>query len=264
MLGLEIGQFEFESMLEHLYYWSPGKLPPTIANLTHLVMVDISFNNITDIIQATEDFDIKYCIGTGAYGSVYRAQLPSGKIVALKKLHQLESQEPSFDRSFRNEVKMLTDIRHRNIVKLHGYCLHNRCMFLAYEYMDRGSLLWVLSNDDEGQELNWRKRFLSGGLETMMGKHPGEFISSSRNSGAPSMLLKGVLDSRLHLPFNARDAKDLVFGGTLALSCLCTYPISRPSMKNVANEFLASKPPLLLPFNDISIQQLINKESIYL
>ena len=26
-----------------------------------------------DIIQATEDFDIKYCIGTGGYGSVYRA-----------------------------------------------------------------------------------------------------------------------------------------------------------------------------------------------
>ncbi|KAK8524788.1 hypothetical protein V6N12_029643 [Hibiscus sabdariffa] len=37
-----------------------------------------------DIIEATEDFDIRYCIGTGGYGSVYRAQLPTGKIVALK------------------------------------------------------------------------------------------------------------------------------------------------------------------------------------
>ncbi|RDX79140.1 MDIS1-interacting receptor like kinase 2, partial [Mucuna pruriens] len=78
-----------------------------------------------DIIEATEDFDIKYCIGTGGYGSVYTAQLPSGNIVALKKLHRMESQNPSFDKSFRNEVKMLTEIRHRNIVKLHGYCLHN-------------------------------------------------------------------------------------------------------------------------------------------
>jgi serine/threonine protein kinase len=111
-----------------------------------------------DIIEATEDFHIKYCIGTGAYGSVYRAQLPSGKIVALKKLHQMESQNPSFDKSFRNEAKMLTEIRHRNIVKLHGFCFHNRSMFLVYQYMERGSLFCVLSNNEEAKELNWSKR----------------------------------------------------------------------------------------------------------
>ncbi|XP_057741200.1 MDIS1-interacting receptor like kinase 2-like isoform X3 [Arachis stenosperma] len=97
-------------------------------------------------------------IGTGAYGSVYKAQLPSGKIVALKKLHQRESQNPSFDKSFRNEIKMLSQIRHRNIVKLHGFCLHNRCMFLVYEYMERGSLFYALSmDDDEAKELSWSK-----------------------------------------------------------------------------------------------------------
>jgi len=111
-----------------------------------------------DIIEATEDFDLKYCIGTGAYGSVYRAQLPSGNIVALKKLHRVESQNPSFDKSFRNEVKMLTKIRHKNIVKLHGFCLHNRCMFLVYEYMERGSLFYILNNEVEAKELNWSKR----------------------------------------------------------------------------------------------------------
>jgi len=111
-----------------------------------------------DIIEATEDFDLKYCIGTGGYGSVYRAQFPSGNVVALKKLHRMESQNPSFDRSFRNEVKMLTEIRHRNIVKLHGFCLHNQCMFLIYQYMKRGSLFYILNNDVEAQELNWSKR----------------------------------------------------------------------------------------------------------
>ena len=111
-----------------------------------------------DIIEATENFDIKYCIGTGAYGSVYRAQLPNGKIVALKKLHKRESENPTFDNSFRNEVKMLTEIRHRNIVKLHGFCLHNRIMFLVYQYMERGSLFCVLRNDAEAEELTWSKR----------------------------------------------------------------------------------------------------------
>ncbi|OMP09924.1 hypothetical protein COLO4_05002 [Corchorus olitorius] len=111
-----------------------------------------------NIIAATNDFDISFCIGTGGYGSVYRAELPSGKIVALKKLHRHESEEPAFDKSFRNEIKFLTEIRHRNIVKLHGYCVHNRCMFLIYQYMERGSLLWVLSDDVEAVELDWMKR----------------------------------------------------------------------------------------------------------
>ncbi|KAM3753902.1 hypothetical protein ACB098_03G127200 [Castanea mollissima] len=111
-----------------------------------------------DIIEATEDFDIRYCIGSGGYGSVYKAQLPSGKVVALKKLNCLEAEDPIVDKSFKNEVKMLTEIRHRNIVKLHGYCLHKRCMILIYEYMERGSLFCVLENDVEAVELDWTKR----------------------------------------------------------------------------------------------------------
>ncbi|CDP14155.1 unnamed protein product [Coffea canephora] len=111
-----------------------------------------------DIIKATNDFDVGYCIGTGGYGSVYRAQLPSGKVVALKKLHRLEGENPNFDKSFRNEADMLSKIRHRNIVKLFGFCLHKRCMFLIYEYMDRGSLFCILRDETEAVELDWIKR----------------------------------------------------------------------------------------------------------
>ncbi|KAK3439016.1 hypothetical protein EUGRSUZ_C03669, partial [Eucalyptus grandis] len=113
-----------------------------------------------DIINATEDFDIKYCIGTGGYGSVYRTQLPNGKIVALKKLHHHEAEDPSFDKSFRNEVKHLTEVRHRSIIKLHGFCLHKQCMFLVYEYMERGSLFCALRDDVEAVELDWSKRLI--------------------------------------------------------------------------------------------------------
>ena len=89
-----------------------------------------------DIIQATEDFDIRYCIGTGGNGSVYRAQLPSCKVVALKKLHGWESEDPAYLKIFENEVQILSTIQHYNIVKLHGFCLHNRCKFLVYKYME--------------------------------------------------------------------------------------------------------------------------------
>ncbi|KAJ9683639.1 hypothetical protein PVL29_019281 [Vitis rotundifolia] len=111
-----------------------------------------------DIIQATEDFDIKYYISTGGYGSVYRAQLPSEKEVALKKLHRWEREDPTYLKSFENEVQMLSRIQHRNIVKLHGFCLHNRCIFLVYKYMEKGSLYCMLRDEVEAVELDWTKR----------------------------------------------------------------------------------------------------------
>ena len=111
-----------------------------------------------DIIVATEDFDITYCIGTGAYGSVYKAQLTCGKVVALKKLHGYEAEVPAFDESFKNEVRILSEIKHRNIVKLYGFCLHKRIMFLIYEYMEKGSLFFVLYDNEEAVQFNWRKR----------------------------------------------------------------------------------------------------------
>ena len=151
-----------------------------------------------DIIEATEDFDIRYCIGTGGYGSVYKAQLPNGKVVALKKLHRLEAEDPNFDKSFRNEVKILTEIRHRNIVKLHGYCLHKRCMFLVYEYMERGSLFCVLRNNAEAVELDWMKRVniiksIAHALSYM--HHEGVPVIVHRDISSNNILLNSELEA---------------------------------------------------------------------
>lgn len=276
-----------------------------------------------DIIAATENFDLRYCIGTGGYGSVYRAQLPSGKLVALKKLHHREAEEPAFDKSFKNEVEVLTQIRHRSIVKLYGFCLHQRCMFLVYEYMEKGSLFCALRNDVGAVGLKWMKRahiikdiahalsylhhdcnppivhrdisssnvllnsesksfvadfgvarlldpdssnhtVLAGtygyiapelaytmlvtekcdvysfgvvALETLMGRHPGDILSSS----AQAITLKEVLDPRLSPPTNEIVIQNICIIATLAFSCLHSNPKSRPSMKFVSQEFLSPK-----------------------
>ncbi|CAL9012928.1 unnamed protein product [Prunus brigantina] len=111
-----------------------------------------------EIIRATEDFDSTYCIGKGGHGSVYRVNLSSGDVVAVKKLHLLWDGETEFQKEFLNEVRTLSEIRHRNIVKLYGCCAHKRHSFLVYEYLERGSLATMLSKDEGAKELGWSKR----------------------------------------------------------------------------------------------------------
>ncbi|CAL5413803.1 unnamed protein product [Camellia sinensis] len=112
-----------------------------------------------DIINATEDFNDEYCIGVGGSARVFKAKLLSGQVVAVKKLSTTtETMEIEDRKSFMSEIATLTEIRHRNIVKLYGYCSHERHTFLVCEFMERGSLANVLSSDEEANELDWFKR----------------------------------------------------------------------------------------------------------
>ncbi|KAM7466042.1 hypothetical protein LguiB_013604 [Lonicera macranthoides] len=109
-----------------------------------------------EILKATKDFDVQYCIGEGGFGTVYMAKLQLANVVAVKKLHSVSN---IVDRnSFLNEIKALTEIRHQNIVKLHGFCSHARHSFLVYDYLERGSLAKILSKEEEARKLDWKKR----------------------------------------------------------------------------------------------------------
>ncbi|EEF39415.1 receptor protein kinase, putative [Ricinus communis] len=116
---------------------------------------DLHYENI---VEATEEFDSKYCIGVGGYGIVYKVVLPTGRVVAVKKLHQSQNGEITDMKAFRNEICVLMNIRHRNIVKLFGFCSHPRHSFLVYDFIERGSLRNTLSNEEEAMELDWFKR----------------------------------------------------------------------------------------------------------
>ncbi|XP_026397316.1 MDIS1-interacting receptor like kinase 2-like [Papaver somniferum] len=129
-----------------------------------------------DIIEATEDFDAKYCIGTGGYGSVYKAELSTGQIVAVKKLHSSDEDFELLDlKSFEREVHALTEIRHRNIVKLFGFCsnIERRISFLVYEFVERGSLKNVLRDGERAMGFDWikRVRFIKGTASALAYMH---------------------------------------------------------------------------------------------
>ncbi|CBI36565.3 unnamed protein product, partial [Vitis vinifera] len=111
-----------------------------------------------DIIKVTEEFNSKYCIGGGGYGTVYKAELPTGRVVAVKKLHPQQDGGMADLKAFTAEIRALTEMRHRNIVKLYGFCSHAEHTFLIYEFMEKGSLRHVLSNEEEALELDWSMR----------------------------------------------------------------------------------------------------------
>ena len=78
--------------------------------------------------------------------------------MAVKKLQSLGDGEIAQQKEFFNEIRALTEIRHRNIVKFHGFCSHSQYSFLIYEYLEKGSLDTILRNDGEAKELDWNKR----------------------------------------------------------------------------------------------------------
>jgi Leucine-rich repeat (LRR) protein len=110
------------------------------------------------IIQATNNFNSNNCIGKGGYGIVYRTMLPTGQVVAVKKLHPSRDGELMSFKTFRNEIRMLIDIRHRNIVKLYGFCSLREHSFLVYEFIERGSLKMNLSSEEQAMDLDWNRR----------------------------------------------------------------------------------------------------------
>uniref|UniRef100_A0A453QFP6 non-specific serine/threonine protein kinase n=1 Tax=Aegilops tauschii subsp. strangulata TaxID=200361 RepID=A0A453QFP6_AEGTS len=105
------------------------------------------------IVDATNNFSNAHCIGSGGNGSVYRVQLPTGELFAVKKIHMMEDNE-----QFNREIHALMYIRHRNIAKLFGYCSATQGRFLVYEYMDRGSLSASLEGTETAVEFDWRRR----------------------------------------------------------------------------------------------------------
>ncbi|KAG5514643.1 hypothetical protein RHGRI_035892 [Rhododendron griersonianum] len=113
-----------------------------------------------DIAKATEDFNETYCIGKGGFGTVYKAVLPMGQTVAVKRLNVTDSNDiPLVNRrSFENEIRTLTEVRHRNIIKLYGFCSVKAYLYLVYEYIQRGSLGKVLYSKDAAVELGWGTR----------------------------------------------------------------------------------------------------------
>ncbi|KAL2607627.1 hypothetical protein R1flu_026200 [Riccia fluitans] len=109
-----------------------------------------------DLRLATEGFSLSHEVGRGGHGVVYKAHLPDGTIVAVKRLKEAVGWKRS---SFLEEVNLLTKLKHRNLISLKGCCVRGRECLLVYEYARNGDLAQVLwGTRSKDLLLTWRQR----------------------------------------------------------------------------------------------------------
>ncbi|KAK7264782.1 hypothetical protein RJT34_32392 [Clitoria ternatea] len=92
---------------------------------------------LRDLELATNRFSKDNVIGEGGYGIVYQGQLINGSPVAVKKLLNNLGQA---EKEFRVEVEAIGHVRHKNLVRLLGYCIEGTHRLLVYEYVNNGNL----------------------------------------------------------------------------------------------------------------------------
>lgn len=98
-------------------------------------------------------------IGRGGFGTVYRAVLPKGNTVAVKKL--LVASLVKTQEEFEREVNPLGKISHRNLVTLQGYYWTPQLQLLLYDYVPNGNLYRRLhERRDVEPPLQWDDRFM--------------------------------------------------------------------------------------------------------
>jgi Leucine-rich repeat (LRR) protein len=111
---------------------------------------------ISDILKSTNNFDQANIIGCGGFGLVYKATLPDGATIAIKRLSGDFGQ---MEREFKAEVETLSKAQHPNLVLLQGYCRVGSDRLLIYSFMENGSIdHWLHENPNGPSILNWPRR----------------------------------------------------------------------------------------------------------
>ncbi|XP_063938794.1 receptor-like protein kinase 5 isoform X3 [Daucus carota subsp. sativus] len=97
----------------------------------------LNFTESTILSSLTEE----NVIGSGGSGKVYRVPVNrSGEYVAVKKIGNNKKLDKRLENEFNSEVKVLSTIRHVNIVKLLCCFSSENSKLIVYQYMENGSL----------------------------------------------------------------------------------------------------------------------------
>uniref|UniRef100_A0A2N9FCL3 non-specific serine/threonine protein kinase n=2 Tax=Fagus sylvatica TaxID=28930 RepID=A0A2N9FCL3_FAGSY len=96
-----------------------------------------NLKDLSTIASATDNFAMNNKLGEGGFGPVYKGILEDGQEIAVKRLSRSSGQGLN---EFKNEVRLIAKLQHRNLVKLLACCIQGEEKMLVYEYMPNRSL----------------------------------------------------------------------------------------------------------------------------
>ncbi|PRQ28675.1 putative protein kinase RLK-Pelle-DLSV family [Rosa chinensis] len=108
------------------------------------------------ILTATDNFSITNKLGQGGFGLVYKGILQNGKEIVVKRLSSSTGQGIE---EFKNEMLLISNLQHKNLVRMMGYCVKEDEKLLVYEFMPNKSLDTFLFDPMRRGELDWDRRF---------------------------------------------------------------------------------------------------------
>ncbi|GJN35512.1 hypothetical protein PR202_gb24295 [Eleusine coracana subsp. coracana] len=156
-----------------------------------------------DIKRATNNYNEDQVIGCGGHGMVYRGILYDHKEVAIKKSKVINDDSRE---EFVNEIIILSQINHRNIVRLLGCCLDVDVPMLVYEFVSNGTLSEFLhgANHRPSIPLDLRLKIATESAEALAYLH----------SSTSSTVLHGDVKSANILLDDEHNAKVADFGAS--------------------------------------------------
>ncbi|AES70324.2 S-locus lectin kinase family protein [Medicago truncatula] len=133
--------------IKKLFHWKQKK-----ENEDDDLATIFDFSTITN---ATNNFSIRNKLGEGGFGPVYKGIMIDGQEIAVKRLSKTSGQGIE---EFKNEVKLMATLQHRNLVKLLGCSIQQDEKMLIYEFMPNRSLDFFIFDAMRSKLLDWTKR----------------------------------------------------------------------------------------------------------
>ncbi|XVF08475.1 hypothetical protein REPUB_Repub07fG0006500 [Reevesia pubescens] len=165
--------------------------------LTAFQRLNFTADDVLECLSMTDKI-----LGMGSTGTVYKAEMPGGEIIAVKKLWGKHKENIRRRRGVLAEVEVLGNVRHRNIVRLLGCCSNRDCTMLLYEYMPNGNLDDLLHGKNKGENLvaDWVTRYKIA-LGVAQGicylHHDCDPVIVHRDLKPSNILLDGEMEARV-------------------------------------------------------------------